>query len=200
MTRQERAIELRKRGYSPADIAHIIGWDVSTALRFFQDEDVQALIKYEVEDEITPTSAMANEPLTAKKELDNLEDRLSALEHSAITTMFGGIKNASLMEANKVFEAIGRRRTELAKQTGTHEGVKGEKDMGRVVVIDLNSYVAEKLKRAALQINDFNQVTEVDGRALCTMDRTAITTLIDNNKRIDSLDAIEATIIEGENA
>lgn len=196
MTRQERAIELRKRGYTPTDIAHIVGWDVSTALRFFQDADVQALIRYEVQDEITPTSALANEPLTAKKELDNLEDRLSALEHSAITSMFGGIKNASLMEANKVFEAIGRRRTELAKQTGTHEGVKGEKDMGRVVVIDMNSFVADRLRKAALQINDFKQVTEVDGRALQTMDRHNINQLIEQTTKVNSLDAIEASFEE----
>lgn len=198
MTRQERAIELRKRGYSPTDIAHIVGWDPTTALRFFSDPEIKSLIQIEVAVEIDPASVdpKVNEDLTPRKELDNLDDRLASLENAAITNMFSNMKSASIMEANKVFDAVARRRTELAKQTGTHVGAGHEKDMGRVVVIDMNSFVADRLRKAALQINDFKQVTEVDGRALQTMDRHNINQLIEQTTKVNSLDAIEASFEE----
>lgn len=179
MTRQERAVELKKRGYSTKDIASIVGWDVSTATQFFANPDMVELIKL-----LRAEEAAGETENTKAEEIETLDDRLAALEHRAIGDMFDKIAAADINATVRVFESVGKRRTELAKQTGAHVGDR-EKDMGRAVVININSAVRNKMVK-----NEHNQIVEVDGRALRTLGREDILKLTS----VSALDKIEASL------
>lgn len=180
MTRQERAFELRKRGYTYSDIADIVGWDSATAMRFFSDPAVKQLLDEAKALELQGVS----EELTKKSELDTLDDRLAAVEHRSISRMFDGLATSDINDARRVFESVGHRRTELAKQTGVHQS-EHEKNMGRAVVININTAVAARMTK-----NEFNQITEVDGRTLKSLDRDSIKSLTSD----PILDKIESSL------
>lgn len=183
MTKQERAFELKKRGYSNQDIADIVGWDLIIVTNFFKDEEVRTMLSIEKENEFN-TSAPPQDEISKGVEIETLDDRLAATEHRSIGVLLEGLKTANINDARRVFESVGRRRTELAKQTGSHKGDQ-EKNMGRAVVININAAVAAKLVK-----NDFNQITEVNGRVLQTLDRDKIKDLT----KVEALDMIEASL------
>lgn len=179
MTRQERAVELKKRGYATKDIAMMVGWDLSTATKFFSSPEVIELITL-----IRAEEVEAEKENTKSEEIESLDDRLAALEHRAIGDMFDKIAAADINSTVRVFESVGKRRTELAKQTGAHVG-EHEKNMGRAVVVNINTAVRDKMIR-----NEHNQIVQVDGRVLQTLSRDKIMELTS----VPALDMIEASL------
>ncbi len=182
MTRQERAFELKKRGYSPKEIAELVGWDLATCMRFLNSESVKELLTL-VKEENSNVDLDKSGVITKDDELDNLDDRLAIVEHKAISSIIDGLSMANIRDSTRVFEMIGRRRTELAKQAGTHKGEQA--GANRAVSVVINQTVMAKLVK-----NNQNQIIEVDGRELRTLNRDSIKELTNGHV----LDRIESSL------